>query len=82
MAEWVFHRMEEPHCSYSWSVGGHHGCFHCWLPMDSAAINIPARVFHLGMYVGLGLLGPVITVCLIVGGMIRLFSKMALKIIC
>ena len=66
------------------SVGRHLGCFYFMDLMNHAAMNICVQVwcgcvflFLLGLYLGVELLGHMLTLCLISWGTARLLSKLA-----
>lgn len=60
----IFQGTEKPHCFSNSSVDGLLGFPPVGnpLPMGNAAINIPVQVSHLGLHVGLKLLGQGVTV--------------------
>ena len=78
----VFHCMDIPHFIYPSSVDGHLDCFHFWAIINHVALNICIKIlcgymfsFLLNTWLGVELLGYLVTLCLTFWGLARLFFQ-------
>ena len=76
--------MDRPHLSVHLSIDGHLGCFHFWVIMNKASINLSVQIFVwiyalclLVINIGVELLSRTVTLRLTVWETVRLISRAA-----